>query len=77
MRNLQLNIQLPDMLRITELDLKIMLAAKLYKKRELSLGQAACAAGLSKRTFAELLGKYDVSLFSQTPEELREDILNA
>jgi predicted HTH domain antitoxin len=65
------------MLRITELDLKIMLAAKLYEKRELSLGQAADAAGLSKRTFAELLGKYDVSLFSQTPEELREDILNA
>jgi hypothetical protein len=30
MRNLQLNIQLPDMLRITEMDLKIMLAAKLY-----------------------------------------------
>jgi hypothetical protein len=34
-------------------------------------------AGLSKRTFVEMLGKYGVSLFSQTADELKSDIDNA
>jgi predicted HTH domain antitoxin len=77
MKNIQLNIPLPDMSSMTELDLRIMLAAKLYETEQLSLGQAAAAAGLSKRTFTELLGNYGVSLFSQNVEGLREDIANA
>jgi predicted HTH domain antitoxin len=36
----------------------IFTAAKLYESPKLTIGQAAEAAGLSKRTFAELLGKY-------------------
>ena len=77
MRNIPLNISLPDMVRISEIDLKIMLAAKLYETERLSLGQAADVAGLSKRAFAELLGNYGVSLFSQNTEELKADIKNA
>jgi predicted HTH domain antitoxin len=77
MRNVSLNISLPDTANASEADLKIMLAAKLYEREALSLGQAADAANLSKRAFTELLGSYDVSLFSQDVTELHKDILNA
>ena len=77
MRNISLTINLPDTTVATELELKTMLAAKLYERNSLSLGQAADVAGLSKRAFAELLGSYNVSLFSQNTEELHQDILNA
>jgi predicted HTH domain antitoxin len=77
MKTVQMNMRLPDADRATEANLKMLLAAKLYENGHLSLGQAAEAAGLTKRTFAELLGAHGVSLFSQTVEELREDIANA
>ena len=77
MKNVCLNINLPDTANTTESELKIMLAAKLYEREALSLGQAADVAGLSKRAFAELLGHYSVSLFSQNITELQQDIINA
>jgi predicted HTH domain antitoxin len=77
MKTVQLNMKLPDVLNIDESYLKTFLAAKLYEKQELSLGQAAEAAGMSKRAFAESLGMYGVSLFSQTVDEVKEDIANA
>ncbi|MDR1452673.1 MAG: UPF0175 family protein [Candidatus Margulisbacteria bacterium] len=77
MRNVSLNISLPDTANATESELKTMLAAKLYERKALSLGQAADVVGLSKRGFAELLGSYTVSLFSQNQAELRQDASNA
>ena len=77
MRQIQLNISVPDMITMTDTELKMALASKLYENEQLSLGQAADLAGLTKRTFAELLGLFGVSLFSQTLNELREDIINA
>jgi predicted HTH domain antitoxin len=77
MKQVQLNISLPDMSVATEAELKMTLASHLYENGHLSLGQAADLAGLTKRTFSELLGQYGVSLFSQAPEELHEDIINA
>jgi predicted HTH domain antitoxin len=77
MRNIKLNISLPDTASATESELKTMLAAKLYERKALSLGQAARVAGLSKRVFTELLGSYTVSLFTQDSVELRQDASNA
>jgi predicted HTH domain antitoxin len=77
MRTVQLSINLPDMNTISEANLQVFLAAKLYENQELSLGQAANAAGLPKRAFAEILGLYEVSLFSQNKEDLIQDIANA
>jgi predicted HTH domain antitoxin len=77
MRTVQLTVKLPDMHRASETSLKMLLAAELYERQELSLGQAADAAGVPKRAFAEMLGLYDVSLFSQNMSELQEDIANA
>ncbi len=75
MRTLTLN--LPEGLGMNERDLILMLASKLYEDGKLSLGQAADLAGLTKRTFAEILGKYNVSIFNQDPEDLARDIANA
>jgi predicted HTH domain antitoxin len=77
MQTVQLTINLPELANTNESWLKTFLAAKLYERQELSLGQAAEAAGLPKRAFAELLGTYGVSLFSQNMSELQEDIANA
>jgi predicted HTH domain antitoxin len=52
-------------------------ASKLYEKGKLSLGQAAEFVGLSKPTFAEMLGKYDVSLFNYPASDISQDVKNA
>ena len=53
MRKLTLNI--PDTVDLNDKDIVILIASKLYEQGKLSLGQAADFAGLSKKTFAELL----------------------
>ncbi|MDR1095692.1 MAG: UPF0175 family protein [Spirochaetaceae bacterium] len=72
-----INLKIPAMAAFSEFDIKMLLAAKLYEERKLALGYCAELAGLSKRAFIELLGKYGVSLFSQTAAELQSDIDNA
>ncbi|GIK59129.1 MAG: UPF0175 family protein [Ignavibacteriota bacterium] len=75
MRTLQLKI--PDSVEKNDNELSMIIASKLYEDGTLSSGQAAELAGLSKRTFIELLGKYGVSVFSTSAEDLESDISNA
>lgn len=75
MRTIQLNI--PDSVDLKEYDLLMIIASKLYKDAKLSAGQASEMVGLSKRTFIELLGKYEVSVFSTSIPDLHSDIENA
>ena len=70
-------LDLPDSVDMDEREVKIFLAAKLFEKGTLSMGQAAELAGYSKRTFMELLANYDVSIFNLDEAELEKDILNA
>lgn len=70
-----LTLQIPD--NLDEKDAQTLLAAKLYEKGNLTLGQAAELAGYTKRTFMELLANYDVSIFNYTEEELDKEILHA
>ena len=77
MQNIPLDVNIPDMVNISEKELKIMLASKLYETKKLSLGQAADVADMSKRAFIEILGQYGVSVFSVNADELRQDIANA
>lgn len=65
------------MVDIDEKEAKTMLAAKFYEQGKLSLGQAAELAGYSKRTFMDVLGNYDVSIFDLSEEDLENDIANA
>jgi len=71
----KLVLDLPDTVDLSEQEAKTMLAANLYESGKLSLGQAADLAGYSKRTFMELLGSFNVSLFNY--DELENDIANA
>lgn len=77
MTSIPLSVNIPDMVNVTESELKLLLATKLYETKKLSLGQAAVVADLSKRAFIEILGHYGVSLFPTSAEELRQDIANA
>ena len=72
-----LRLKIPDFVNINEDEAKMMLAARLYEKGELSLGKAAEFAGLTKRNFMESLGQYGVSVFNYPPEDLEQDIANA
>lgn len=75
MRTLQLHI--PDSVEKEDNELAMIIASKLYEDGTLSAGQAAEVAGVSKRTFIELLGKYGVSVFSTSVDDLESDIENA
>jgi predicted HTH domain antitoxin len=69
-------LTLPKSLDVSDFELKMIIASKLYELGKLSSGQAAEVAGLSKRAFLELLGKYNVSVFGYEADELAEDLKN-
>jgi len=75
MKTITLNI--PDNLDLDNKELVTLLASKLYEQGKLSLGQSADLAGLTKRTFAELLGRYNVSIFNFPSSDLSNDVANA
>ncbi len=75
MKTLQINV--PDEVDLKDFDFSMIIASKLYEDGKLSAGQAAIMAGLSKRAFIELLGRYGVSVFSTSLSDLESDISNA
>ena len=72
-----IKLQIPDEVDLKEYDYSMIIASKLYEDGKLSSGQAAKVAGLTKRTFIELLGRYGVSVFSSSISDLKSDISNA
>ena len=72
-----INLKIPDSLELEDKDIAMIVASTLYEKGKLSLGQAAEMAGLSKRAFAELLGKYEASIFNYPANDLSKDVKNA
>ncbi len=72
-----IQLQVPDEVDLKDYDFSMIIASKLYEDGKLSAGQAAEMAGLSKRTFIELLGRYGVSVFSTSLSDLESDIANA
>jgi predicted HTH domain antitoxin len=75
MRTLHLHI--PESVDKNDSELTMLIASKLYEDGTLSSGQAAELAGISKRSFIELLGRYGVSVFSTSLDDLESDIDNA
>jgi predicted HTH domain antitoxin len=75
MKTVTLNI--PDNIDLTNRELIMLIASRLYEQGKLSLGQAAELAGLTKRTFAELLNQYNVSIFNFPDTDLSSDVENA
>jgi predicted HTH domain antitoxin len=74
---MQLTLTIPDSVGVSEADAQIMLAVKLFETKRLPLGKAAQVAGLSYRTFYELLIKYDVPIVTLTEEDVRKELENA
>jgi len=72
-----LELRIPEEVQLSDYDITMRIASKLYEDGVLSSGQAATLVGISKRAFIELLGKYGVSLFSDSIDDLYSDIENA
>ncbi|GGB89675.1 UPF0175 family protein [Dyadobacter sediminis] len=72
-----LTIHLPESLDSEEFEIKMLLAGQLYERGKVTIGQAAEITGISKRSFIEMMGKFGFSLFSESSEDLKSDILNA
>jgi predicted HTH domain antitoxin len=72
-----LTLDLPDSLDLSEHEVKMLLAGKLYEQGKMTLGQAAQLTGLTKRAFIEVIGKYGFSIVSDSLEDLHSDIENA
>ena len=53
---------------------RLMAALKMFELGKLSSGKAAELAGLSRVEFLEMCGRYRVSVFNYTPEELEAEL---
>ncbi|MBD2570479.1 UPF0175 family protein [Anabaena lutea] len=58
-------------------EIQILAAVKLFELGKLSSGRAAQLAGMSRVEFLTILGRYQVSPFSLTLEQLERDVNNA
>lgn len=67
-----LTLRIPETL--DEKDFKMQLAAYLFEKGIFSSGQAADLAEVSKRYFLENVGKYGVSVFGESIEDIQKII---
>ncbi|GAB1450804.1 hypothetical protein MASR2M47_08600 [Draconibacterium sp.] len=72
-----LTINIPDNVDINVAEARFLLAAKLYEKGKLTLGQAAEMVDLSKRAFIEILGDFDVSPVNSAFADIENDVTNA
>jgi len=70
-------LEIPDSAGVEAKEVKLLVAARLYEKGKLTLGQAAELAGYTKATFMELLAEVGVSVINHPAEELEKDLLNA
>ena len=58
-------------------EMRMLAAVKLFELGRLSSGRAAQLAGLSRVGFLMALGRYQVSPFRLTPDDLAQDVANA
>ena len=72
-----ITLKVPDDIRRKDWEISMMLAARLYADGDVSAAQGAEMVGVSRQTFVELLGKYGVSYFSESIEDLESDVRNA
>jgi predicted HTH domain antitoxin len=58
-------------------ELKMLAAVKLYELGKISSGKAASLAGLDRTSFLLALGRYRVSIFNYTVEDVDREIAEA
>ncbi len=71
MNTVEMTIRVP--MTLTEDEVKLSLAVKLFEEGKLSLGQAAELAGFSLRAFIEILGRRRIPVFNYSSEDLRQE----
>lgn len=79
------NVEYPADVRLTlreskeefATELKMLAAVKLYELGKISSGKAAALAGTDRVSFLLALGRYRVSVFNYTPEELEREVTEA
>lgn len=64
-----LTIDVPE--ETNEVEVKMAVAAVLFDKGVITAGQAALSVGVTKREFIEQVGKYGISIFGETEEDLK------
>ncbi|HEX6818170.1 MAG TPA: UPF0175 family protein [Ktedonobacterales bacterium] len=74
---MQLTVEIPDALGDKDAQELAALArealvVRLYALGDLSSGEGAQALGISRREFLYLLGRYNVSIFDDTMDPLKE-----
>jgi predicted HTH domain antitoxin len=69
-------LSVPANAAVSDFEVKMIVAAKLFELGKLSSGQAAEMAGLSKRAFLEVVGNYGVSVFGYEISDIDNDLKN-
>lgn len=72
-----LEIQFPESLHLSNEEIKIFIAVKLYEAGELTIGQASEMSGLERNDFMAKLSLYNVDFFKYSASELETDLRNA
>lgn len=70
-------LNIPESINLKAFDFAVYVASKMYEDGLVTAGQASEMVGISKRAFVEIMGKYGVSLFSKSIDDLKKDIANA
>lgn len=65
-----ITINLPEGVELDKV--KMIIASSLFDQGILSSGQAAEMVGVTRRQFLEEVGKYGVSIFGETAEDIEE-----
>ena len=73
----KLVLDIPDYIELDENEALAIIAARLFDKGDLSLGQAAELAGVTKHQFIGLIGSLGINFISYPEEELQSDFKNA
>jgi predicted HTH domain antitoxin len=74
---MQLILEVPDTANVSQTDAQILFAMKLFEAGKLSLGKAAEVAGLSYRTFHELLLRYGIPVLVINENDMEWEVNNA
>jgi predicted HTH domain antitoxin len=72
-----ITVSIPDNNVASEFEIRMIVACRLFEEGRITSGQAAEIAGISKRAFLESAGKFGVSIFGYSMQELEEDLKHA
>ncbi len=70
-------LNIPETINLKTFDFSVYVASKMSEDGLVYSGLASEMVGLSKRAFIEILGKYGVSIFSKSIDDLEKEIDNA